>query len=132
VAVRTNFHRIDRAGDVHIIATFGHAQLVRHVDGRYELRGGSAADHTGAKEWISLFLHEAVVSPPPPVAGQMSLSGFAYSVSNAAVCWVRGFCSSHRFRPGLYFRREAAGGSWTRRAAMAKHRAGKHDDAGID
>lgn len=45
-----------------LIASFGEAQLVRKANGRYEIRGGSAADHQRAKEWISLFLHEACPS----------------------------------------------------------------------
>lgn len=49
----------------HLIAMFGEAQLVRDTSGQYELRGGNASDHTSAMEWISLFLHEAVVTPPP-------------------------------------------------------------------
>ena len=44
-----------------LIAEFGRAQLVRRLDGQYELRGGTAKDVTDAKEWISLFLHEAVL-----------------------------------------------------------------------
>jgi hypothetical protein len=64
----TTFGRIGSTGKPHVIATFGAAQLLRHFNGRYELRGGSAADHTNATEWISLFLHEALVSLPPLVA----------------------------------------------------------------
>lgn len=97
--MKMNFNRINHTCNVHVIAAFGNAQLVRHNDGRYELRGGSAAEYTDAKEWISLFLHEAVVSPPPPATGQTRLSGFARSVSDAAVRWVRGLRSSPRLRP---------------------------------
>ena len=43
-----------------VIAYFGTARLIKTVDGKYELVGGSAADRTEAKEWISLFFHEAV------------------------------------------------------------------------
>ncbi len=46
---------------VEVIAAFGTAQLVRTLDGKYELRGGTKADRTAAREWISLFFHEAVV-----------------------------------------------------------------------
>src|SRR6266545_7485025 len=46
--------------DIQTITTFGQAQLIRRVDGRLELCGGSRSDHTAAKEWISLFMHEAV------------------------------------------------------------------------
>lgn len=43
-----------------LIAQFGRATLVDSADGRVELRGGSDADRTEAKEWISLFMHDAV------------------------------------------------------------------------
>ena len=43
-----------------LVASFGEAKLVKQLDGSFELRGGSAEDHTAAREWISLFLHEAV------------------------------------------------------------------------
>jgi len=45
-----------------LIATFGHARLVRLPDGRYELQGGSAADCVAAREWCSLFAPEVVFS----------------------------------------------------------------------
>ncbi len=35
--------------------------LIRHLNGRTELRGGSTQDRLAAQEWISLFWHEAVV-----------------------------------------------------------------------
>lgn len=44
-----------------VIASFGQAQLVKHLDGKYELRGGSTGDRLAAKEWISLFCHKIVV-----------------------------------------------------------------------
>jgi hypothetical protein len=43
-----------------LIARFGQAKLVSRADGRVELRGGSNADRTEAREWISLFMHDAV------------------------------------------------------------------------
>jgi hypothetical protein len=43
-----------------LIATFGKARLVGLADGSMELRGGHQQDQTAAKEWISLFMHEAV------------------------------------------------------------------------
>ena len=56
-----------------IVASFGAADLIRHGDGRWELRGGSPADHAAAREWSSHFQHEAVfpsaalpVSAPQP------------------------------------------------------------------
>jgi hypothetical protein len=44
-----------------VVATWGQAQLIKYLDGRLELRGGSAQDHAAALEWMSLFWHEAVV-----------------------------------------------------------------------
>ena len=44
-----------------IIASFGEARLVKYLDGRYELRGGSKEDRLAAKEWISMFCHDVVV-----------------------------------------------------------------------
>jgi hypothetical protein len=43
-----------------LVARFGQAKLFSRADGRVELRGGNASDHTEAKEWISLFMHDAV------------------------------------------------------------------------
>ena len=45
-----------------VIASFGDAQLIRFLDGKMELRGGSNNDRTAAREWMSMFWHEAVVS----------------------------------------------------------------------
>jgi hypothetical protein len=39
----------------------GEAQLIRYPNGKTELRGGSKQDRAEAKEWMSLFWHEAVV-----------------------------------------------------------------------
>jgi len=44
-----------------IIAWFGGAKLVRFLDGKTELRGGSKDDRIAAREWMSMFWHEAVV-----------------------------------------------------------------------
>ena len=46
-----------------VIANFGQAQLIRHFNGRFELRGGNRHDHGEAREWISMFLHEAILTP---------------------------------------------------------------------
>jgi hypothetical protein len=43
------------------VAQFGNALLIRQADGKYRLAGGSRSDHTEAKEWASMFLHEAVL-----------------------------------------------------------------------
>jgi hypothetical protein len=43
-----------------IIARFGSAKVVRNLDGRHELIGGTADDRTAARECCSLFTHEVV------------------------------------------------------------------------
>jgi hypothetical protein len=45
-----------------LIASWGEAELVRHLDGHYELRGGSPEDRQAAREWINMFLHEAAIA----------------------------------------------------------------------
>ncbi|HWH71989.1 MAG TPA: hypothetical protein VNT26_21685 [Candidatus Sulfotelmatobacter sp.] len=44
-----------------LIATFGQARLIKRVGRQYELHGGSKEDRLSAHEWVSLFMHEAVV-----------------------------------------------------------------------
>jgi hypothetical protein len=46
--------------EAEVIATFGQAKLVKTLDFKYELRGGSHDDRLAAREWISLFFHVAV------------------------------------------------------------------------
>jgi hypothetical protein len=48
-----------RHEDGELIALHGDARLMRHLNGRYELCGGTPADRQHVKEWCSLFLHEA-------------------------------------------------------------------------
>ena len=47
--------------DGKLIAAFGQARLVQTGIGKYELHGGSTDDRRQAHEWISLFMHEAVI-----------------------------------------------------------------------
>ncbi len=42
------------------IATFGEARIVKKLNGWIEVRGGSLEDRRAARDWCSLFLHEAV------------------------------------------------------------------------
>ena len=44
-----------------LIATFGAARLVKAGTGRIKLIGGSPDDRRTAREWCSLFLHEAAI-----------------------------------------------------------------------
>jgi hypothetical protein len=55
------FQRYQDRGEV--VAAWGEAQLIKYLDGRAELKGGSKDDRLAAQEWISLFWHEAVVGP---------------------------------------------------------------------
>lgn len=41
-------------------AYFGTARLVRHLAGRFELIGGTPADHAAAREWCCLFAPNVV------------------------------------------------------------------------
>ena len=51
-----------RAEKAKVVVIFGRAQLIKHRDGRMELRGGSRGERLEAREWISIFMHEAVVN----------------------------------------------------------------------
>ena len=44
-----------------LVAGWGQAQLVKYLDGKVELKGGSREDRLAAEEWMSLSWHEAVV-----------------------------------------------------------------------
>jgi hypothetical protein len=44
-----------------VIARFGQAALIKQSDGTWQLKGGSEEDRLSAREWISLFMHEAVL-----------------------------------------------------------------------
>jgi hypothetical protein len=49
------------------IARFGAAKLVRLVSGRLRVQGGTRWERLEAKEWASLFCHEAIVEVDPPL-----------------------------------------------------------------
>jgi hypothetical protein len=55
----------DRADKVRLVTTFGESQLVRHINGRYELIGGTADDHAEAREWCSIFAQDVVFTTTP-------------------------------------------------------------------
>jgi hypothetical protein len=61
-----------------IIAWFGNARLIKRLGKRastvYELIGGTPDDRTSAKEWISMFMHEAVLAQIPSDNASSSLS----------------------------------------------------------
>jgi hypothetical protein len=45
-----------------IIIRFGNTPLVQITEGKLEMKGATKAEQTDAKEFISLFMHESVVS----------------------------------------------------------------------
>ena len=42
------------------LAIFGEARIARHLDGHFELSGGTKADHAEAREWCALFMPEVL------------------------------------------------------------------------
>ena len=44
-----------------VIASWGEARLIKYLDGWLLLKGGSKEDRIAAREWISMFLNDAVV-----------------------------------------------------------------------
>jgi hypothetical protein len=44
-----------------VMASWGEAQLIKYLDGKLVLKGGSKEDRQAAHEWISMFLNDAVV-----------------------------------------------------------------------
>jgi hypothetical protein len=69
-----------------LIAAFGHARLVRWRNGKYELIGGLPEDLAQAREWISLFLHEAVPSCAEIVAAFRKSAAISCSQVRTARC----------------------------------------------
>ena len=47
-----------------VVAGWGEAQLIKYLNGKVDLKGGTKEDRSAAREWISLFWHEAVVGVP--------------------------------------------------------------------
>jgi len=62
--------------EAEIVVSFGAADLIRHYDGRWELRGGSPAERAAARKWCSLFQHQATFpsAPLPTTAPQLNAS----------------------------------------------------------
>ena len=48
-----------------VLAYFGQARLLKRLDGKLELVGGTEEDRTSAREWISMFFHEALLREEP-------------------------------------------------------------------
>jgi hypothetical protein len=60
------WHNEAREG-TEVIALFGGAELVRHLDGTCEIVGGSGEDRDAARDWIALYLHSVVLREPSGV-----------------------------------------------------------------
>jgi hypothetical protein len=43
-----------------VVAAWGQAELIKYLDGKVVLKGGTKEERLAAHEWISLFWHEAV------------------------------------------------------------------------
>jgi hypothetical protein len=43
------------------MASWGEARLIKYLDGKLVLKGGSTEDRIAVREWISMFLDDAVV-----------------------------------------------------------------------
>ena len=66
--MKFNYSDSQKSQTGEIVATFGEAKLIKGRDGRYQLRGGRPDDCFEAREWASLFLHEAVFAMGDSVA----------------------------------------------------------------
>lgn len=49
-------HAASAAPDTELVASFGDAQIVKHHDGRLEIRGGSDQEKFQAHDWMKKFL----------------------------------------------------------------------------
>jgi hypothetical protein len=56
---RSYFQEFKDEGEV--LASWGDAKLIKYVNGKVELRGGSKEDQIAASEWISMFFPELKV-----------------------------------------------------------------------
>jgi hypothetical protein len=59
--MKLQIHDGTQARGHEVIARFGQAVLIKQFDGTWQLKGGSEEDRLSAREWISLFMHEAVL-----------------------------------------------------------------------
>jgi hypothetical protein len=51
----------ERTNEGEVLVSWGDAKLVKFMDGKLVLKGGSKAEKGEAREWLSMFWHEAVV-----------------------------------------------------------------------
>jgi len=62
--MRRGWYLHDRRAEWEVIAGVGGAQLVKHLDGKREMRGGSAEDQRALREWAERFLPEVAAALP--------------------------------------------------------------------
>ena len=65
--MKNRFQRTTTKIRTRIVTTFGRAKLVKTAGSRYELRGATDGELTAAKEWVSLFKHDALLCSVPMV-----------------------------------------------------------------
>jgi hypothetical protein len=49
------------------IASWGEARLIKYLDGRFMLKGGSQEDRVKAEKWISMFMPKPAVASALPI-----------------------------------------------------------------
>jgi hypothetical protein len=57
----THFFPELKKAEGEVIASWGEAKLIKTLDGKYELVGGSKEDLKAAREWISIFVSDDVI-----------------------------------------------------------------------
>jgi hypothetical protein len=57
-----------------LIATFGDACLVKYLDGKIKLVGGSPDDRIAARNWCSHFLPDGLIYPSPPPTARPTMA----------------------------------------------------------
>ena len=63
--MKTLVNGMDEVRHWNHIASFGQAKLISNAAGRVRLLGGSPTDRAEAREWISLFFHDAILEQAP-------------------------------------------------------------------
>ena len=53
--MRRHFDDFQKRMEPELIATFGDAQIVKHLNGKVEVRGGTERDRTDAHAWMKEF-----------------------------------------------------------------------------
>ena len=59
------YDRFPERERVELIAGFGGAEIIKFLDGRLEIRGGTAAEQAEARAWQQRFLSSSGLTPRP-------------------------------------------------------------------